>query len=156
MVDKRRKVQIGDANFADYQFVEQRLEQHLSAALVLREGAHRHARLAACPGGFLELQRSDSPHIGAATTRTDVLFLKCAPSSLGTDLSINNFIRFFCKHCLCSSEHLDRLVTRHRGVTFQEIVKPITGFQILDQDTYGNPSPEKHRSSAKDFRVFAD
>ena len=106
---------------------------------LVQKSAHRHSRLAACPGGFLELQSSDSPHIGAATTRTDVLLLKCAPSSLGADLSINNFIRFSGKHCFCSFKHFYRLFTRHRRVAFQEIVKPIAGFQILDQDTYGDP-----------------
>ena len=40
----------------------------------------------------------------------------------------------------------------HRGVTFQEIVKPIARFQILDQDTYGDPGSGKHRSSTKDFK----
>lgn len=54
-MDKRREAQIGDANFVRHQLVQQRLEQHLPAALV-QESAYHLGRLTARPGGGFELQ----------------------------------------------------------------------------------------------------
>ena len=49
-------------------------------------------------------------------------------------------------------ERLD-LFSGHRGKTFQKVVEPIAGFQMVDEGTHRDSGSGKHRDSAQDFDI---
>ena len=137
---------------------------YVNALAILREAEAEESPMDGCssasnPRAAARLSRS--PFVLPAqpirwAVRTSNASGKNPPSCLGTDSSSSSFTGTPGKCRLGPFEHFDCLAPRHRREVVQEIVEPVSGLQILDQDTNGNPGPGKHRRPAEDINPPVD